>query len=77
MKYLECPEEEDTHVRVPDTDYNQNYANFLSVTLGEVYEILRNTERGFEGEEMIKNDIGHYVCSFSIGLDIEWLKETI
>ena len=74
MTYIKCLEEESTHVKILDTECNQGLMNSFNIKINDFYEILRNTDRGFEGEEMIKNDDGRYVCSFSIVLDVEWVK---
>ncbi|MGD6876829.1 hypothetical protein [Bacillus infantis] len=76
MKYYQsCPEEEATHVRILDTEDNRNRAEFTNLTINSTYEIIRSTLPGFEGEEMILSDDGQYVCSFSLYIDVEWLKE--
>lgn len=72
MEYVECPEDEATHVEILTDKYN--HYEMCNVEVGKVYEILRNTSRGFEGEEMIQADNGDHICSFSLVLNVKWLK---
>jgi hypothetical protein len=72
MEYVECNENEATHVEIL-ADENLQY-NFCNVTVGKIYEILANDEKDFEGEEMIQTDNGDYLCSFSLVLEVKWLK---
>lgn len=74
MRYKECPKRKATHVRILDTENNERSTHFLKLTMGNVYEILINDEKGYEGEEMISSDEGHYICSFSFILDVAWLE---
>lgn len=74
MEYIQCPENEATHVRVSE---DETRMDLLNLTLGKEYKILRNTDPSFEGEEMIESDDGNYVCSFSLLLNVEWLKEVL
>ncbi|MED1863361.1 hypothetical protein P4V41_07815 [Fictibacillus nanhaiensis] len=69
MRYELCPEAEATHVRVTENIHE------MDLTVGEVYEIHRNEEPGFEGEEMIRDNNGVYNCSFSLVVEVDWLKK--
>lgn len=75
MRYIECPEEVATHVKIlPD---QKSRSSLMNVTVGKVYEIKRNKEAGLNGEEMIVNDEGHSICSFSWVLKVEWLQPVL
>lgn len=74
MNYIQCDPSNATHVRIIDND--ENLLKQCNMTKNKIYPIYQNTEKGFEGEEMILSDDGKtYNCSFSLYLNIEWLKE--
>ncbi|NRD78537.1 hypothetical protein HPT25_14320 [Bacillus sp. BRMEA1] len=70
--YEECSQNEATHVEIQEDKFDSYKLSHVSV--GKVYEILKNDENGFEGEEMIQADDGIFICSFSLFLHVKWLK---
>lgn len=71
--FVECPENEATHVEIIK-DKDGHYEK-CSLTPGKVYKVEIDDEPGFEGDEMIKSDNGNYICSFSIVVEVKWMKE--
>ncbi|WML54336.1 hypothetical protein RCG17_06730 [Neobacillus sp. PS3-12] len=70
--FKECHENEATHVKVLE-DESKHY-KFVNVRVGRVYELLKDDEEGHEGEDMIQADDGIFICSFSLFLNVKWLK---
>jgi len=71
--YVECVESEATHVKITD---KKERADICGVTVGNIYEVIHDVSDIDEGiEEMIENDEGVFICSFTLLLDVQWLKE--
>lgn len=74
MNYILCKPSEATHVRV--TDNNSYLLRKFNLTENKIYSICQMNEPEFDDEEMILNDDGsRYICSPSLYIDVEWLKE--
>lgn len=73
MKLLPCQENAATHVQILPDDFG--HCDLINVTTYGVYRLLSNDEHGFEGEEMIETDDGHFACSFSLVVNVRWLRE--
>lgn len=68
-----CDEKEATHVEIlKDEDDHYEMCN---VIIGKAYKILENDQPGYEGEEMIEAENGDFLCSFSLVLDVKWMKK--
>jgi len=61
-----------THVRIISA--KNTPSNFV-VTEGEIYPVIRNMQRGFEGEEIIVDDAGNHIHCFSLCMKCEWLNK--
>jgi hypothetical protein len=68
-----CNESEATHVQILPDEYG--HIDMMNVTEYAIYRILYNDEPSFEGEEMIKCDDGAYASSFSLVVNVRWMKE--
>lgn len=70
--FATCKESEATHVRVLEDEHG--HFEMSNLTVGKIYKILENDEYGYESEEMIEADNGDLLCSFSLYVEVEWLK---
>ena len=75
MTYLICSEDEATHVKVLRGECES--FKIIDVTPGRVYEMKKDTEPQFEGEEMLVNDKGELCACFSMVVPVIYLKEEI
>ena len=72
-KFIPCEDSEATHVQILPTDGGN--CELLNVIPYAIYEILLNDEPGFEGEEMLENEVGDYCASFSVVVNVRYMKE--
>ena len=77
MTYVICNEDEATHVKVL-WDKEESY-KLLDVTPGKIYKMERmyDTDVFYEGEEVIQDDYGSHIASFSNTVPVIYLKEEI
>ncbi|WML51669.1 hypothetical protein RCG17_19845 [Neobacillus sp. PS3-12] len=55
------------------SDEAEHY-KFVNIRVGKVYGLLKNDDEAYEGKEMIQAEDGNFICSFSLFLNVKWMK---
>lgn len=74
MNFVKSDKKKATHVIVLDTEDNEIPVYKLHLTVGKAYELLECTAPECAGEEMIQSDKGEFILSFSVALDVEYIR---